>query len=342
MTGTVRRFTSCLSLILSLLLSTCVPFGTQPPTLQTVRLKVVVLPLLQYAPFYIAVEEGYFQEQAIEIEFIKLTRAADATSALAQGELDVQGGTINVGLLNAIGRGAEIKIVADRGYVAPSGCDNGGFAARRALVEAGELSSPAKLKGRQIAFNPASFSGYVMDRLLNTAGLTLDDVVSVDVPDAAILEALQNGTIDLAYVVEPLLTRTLQAGHAILWMPRRRIVPNSHNAFVVYGPNLLKKNPDAGRRFMVAYRKAVQQYNQGKTERNVEIIAKHTELQPEFLKQLCWPHLRSDGRIDTQSILDFQDWAVKHGYLEKSLTPEQFWDPSFVEYANEILGVSSQ
>jgi NitT/TauT family transport system substrate-binding protein len=342
MVGIVRKSAVRIALMLGLLMAACASSGTQSTTMKTVGLKVVVLPFLNYAPFYIALEEGYFQEQALEVEFVRLPRNADATSALVQGELDVLGGTVNVGLLNALARGADIKIVADRGYLAPSGCANSGFVARRVLVEAGELDSPASLKGKQIAFDPVSFSGYLLDKLLDGAGLGLDDVVSVDVPNAAIPEALENGTIDLASVIEPSLTRTLQTEHVVLWMATRDIVPGYHNSFVIFGPNLLSESPDVGRRFMVAYRKAVQQYNQGKTERNVQIVAQHTELEPEFLMEVCWPHLSKDGRIDTQGLLDFQAWAVEKGYLDNPITEEQFWDASFVEYANEVLGASSQ
>ena len=104
----------------------------------------------------------------------------------------------------------------------------------------------------------------------------------------------------------------------------------------------MEENPDAGRRFMVAYLKAVWQYNQGKTERNLEILAEYTGLDRELLNQACWPTARNDGQINVESILDFQAWAVEKGYLDSLVTEEQFWDPGFVEYANEVLDTPSQ
>jgi NitT/TauT family transport system substrate-binding protein len=89
---------------------------------------------------------------------------------------------------------------------------------------------------------------------------------------------------------------------------------------------------------MVAYLKAVRQYNQGKTERNLEIMEEFTKLDQELLKMSCWMPMRSDGYINVESVLDFQAWAVEKGYLDRPVTEEQFWDPSFVEYANQVLG----
>ena len=88
--------------------------------------------------------------------------------------------------------------------------------------------------------------------------------------------------------------------------------------------------------------KAVRQFNEGKTERNLELLAEFTGLDRELLEQACWPSLRDDGQINVQSILDFQAWAVEKGYLDSPVTEEQFWDPSFVEYASEVLGTPSQ
>jgi NitT/TauT family transport system substrate-binding protein len=91
---------------------------------------------------------------------------------------------------------------------------------------------------------------------------------------------------------------------------------------------------------MVAYLKAVRQYNQGKTERNLEILAKHTRLDRDLLMQACWPSVRDDGQINIQSILEFQDWAVKKGFLDSPVKMDQFWDPGFIEHANRVMEAS--
>lgn len=327
-------------LALILLLQACAPAVIEQP--EPITLKVVLLPYLTFAPLFIAEEEGYFAEQRLQIEFVKMERSSQAIPALAQGELDVVGGTTSFSILNAIARGAEIRFVADKGYVAPTSCAYNGLMARRALVEAGELDSPAQLQSRRIAVNPASYSGYYAAKLLNTVNLTLEDVEVMDISNPVKLEAFEKGTIDVAYASEPWVTRVLEAGHAVLWMPAGQVSPDFQLGFILYGPTLLEENLDAGRRFIVAYLKAVRQYNQGKTERNLEILAEYTGLDEELLKQTCWPSLRDDGQINVQSVLDFQAWAVEKGYLDTVVREEQFWDSSFVEYADEVLGASSQ
>jgi hypothetical protein len=86
----------------------------------------------------------------------------------------------------------------------------------------------------------------------------------------------------------------------------------------------------------------VRQYNEGKTERNLEIMAEFSGLDEEFLKAACWFYIYDDGHVNVQSILDFQHWAVGKGYLDSVVPEEQFYDPSFIEYANQVLGTPSQ
>jgi NitT/TauT family transport system substrate-binding protein len=305
-------------------------------------LKVVVLPYLSFAPLFIAQEEGYFAEQGLQIEFVRMERSLAAVSLLDRGKLDVVGGTVSVGLLNAAAHGARIRIVADKGYLGTGGCTASAVVARRALVESGRLDPPAKLRGLRIAFHRAAFSEYCAEKTLQAAGLTLDELKAVDIPEQVVPEALKTGTVDLATLAEPWLTRMAQEDDAVIWSQTHQVVPDFQSGFILYGRNLLDADPEIGRRFMLAYLKGVRQYNQGKTERNLEILARHTGLDRELLRKTCWIPVHETGQINVQSMLNFQSWATKKGLAETLLAPSQFWDPRFVEYANQVLNARTR
>jgi NitT/TauT family transport system substrate-binding protein len=328
-------------LLVVLLLGACSPKGGgQQP--EPVELKVVLAPYLAYAPLFIADEEGYFVEQGLQIEFIRLARSAEAIPSLVSGEVDVLPTAVSVALLSAVARDQDIRLVAGLNYDASAGCTVNALLARPELLDSGELDSPAQLGGRRVSMRTAGINEYLLETMLDTTGVTLGEIEVVDVPAAAEAEALEKGTIDVAFASEPWVTRNLQTGHADIWTPLKQVIPDFQAAIIVYGPTLLEENPDVGRRFVVAYIKALQQYREGKTARNIEILAEYTELDRELLTEACWPTFPDDGRINVQSVLDFQAWAVKKGYLDSPVTEEQFWDPSFVEYASEVLGASSQ
>jgi NitT/TauT family transport system substrate-binding protein len=325
-----------------LLLQGCGYSESLQDQLEPVTVKVLVQPYLSYAPFFIAQDEGFFAEQALQVEFVQMSEAIEAVPALTQGTLDVAAGLIWPSHLNAMARGAHIRIVADKGHIGRRDCSYTSIMVRPALVETGELEDPARLKNRRIVLNPASFTGYYLDTLLDGAGLSLEDIEIADVPVPARPEALENGAVDGVIVSEPWVTRILQGGQGVIWMPAQQVIPDSQVGSIFYGPSLLDSDSDVGERFMIAYLKAIRQYNRGKTERNLEIMAEYTKLDQELLMQACWPALHDDGRINTQAVLDFQGWAVSRNLLDTSVSEEQFWEPSFIEHANDALGALTE
>ena len=334
----LRKYALWSCLLAALLIAACAPPAEEQPRPEPVTLKVLLLPYLSFAPFFIAEEEGYFAEQGLEIEFIRMARNLEAIPALAQGEIDVVAGSVTINTLNAIAHGARLRYVADKGYFDPTGCGTySAIMARRSLMEAGELDDPTRMQGRRIAMYTAGASEYLVDTILGSAGLTMNDIEIADVPAPTMADAFGDGTIDLAVISEPWITRIQDTGNAAVWMPFAQVLPDFQWVLIQYGPSLLDENPDAGRRFLVAYLKAVRQYNEGKTERNIAIVSKATGLDETLLTEVCWPSFRDDGSVNMHSVLDYQAWAVERGYLDTPVTEEQLWDPSFVEQANEVL-----
>jgi len=302
-------------------------------------LKAVVFPFLALSPFFIAQEEGYFAEQNLDVEFVKIAENL-AFTALARGELDVWSGMMAIGSFNAIQRGSNIRFVAPRGSFTPDGCPFLAMVARKTLVDTGQLERPAHLKGRNVAWYRGSVEEYFLDKVIQKDGLTTNDFTKITIPPPADMGAMEKGTLDLTVAGEPWVTRLVRSGHGVLWVPVQDAIPGFQFSAIMYGPNLLEKNPDAGKRFMVGYFKGVRQYNQGKTDRNLEIISKYTRLDKPLLEKACWPQFRNDGRMNIQSIRDFQDWAVARGYLDRALPEDAWMDSSFIEHANKVLGKS--
>jgi NitT/TauT family transport system substrate-binding protein len=315
-------------------------YGLEHHQPEAAKVKLLLLPFLSSAPFFIAIEEGYFIEQRLQIDLVRMANTATAIPSLAQGDLDVVGGNLRVSLLNAILRDGRIKFVADKGHLASTGCSYYQVIARRASVKPGDPVTPAQLRGKRISIGAGlpTAAGYFAEKLANAVGLAISDVEIVEhLPHPAELDALEKGSIDFIIDGEPKATRIAQGGQGVFWKPVQHLAPDFQYDVVIFGPNLLQNNPEAGKRFMVAYLKAVRQFNQGKTDRNLEILGKSTGLGPELIRKACWPQFRSDGKINVGSVIDFQSWAVKKGFLDRMATENQFWDPAFVEYANKFL-----
>ena len=97
------------------------------------------------------------------------------------------------------------------------------------------------------------------------------------------------------------------------------------------------ERPEVGERFAVALLKAVRQYGEGKTPRNLEILERGMGLSREQLTEACWSAMRLDGRIDTESVRGYQEWNVSRGLLGRVLEDHEIFDHRFVDHANEVL-----
>jgi ABC-type nitrate/sulfonate/bicarbonate transport system substrate-binding protein len=302
-----------------------------------IHLKVLYNRYLASAPLAIAMAEGFFEAQGLDVELVHLTSTADAMPALIRGDIDVSPGLIKVADFNAMARGAALRIVADQGHSAPGPCVDAGLVARPGFLSSTGGGSADGLRGARISATPLSYGEYVLETFVNSKGLKLSDVALSRLPAASAAEAVAAGSIDFTYLAEPFLTAATRSGRAVLWTPLPAIFPMAQLAAVIYGPNLLEKNRDAGRRFLTAYLQGVRQYNLGKTPRNLEILSRETGLDAEALRSSCWTEIRADGKIDVASVLEFQRWAVRRGVLDAVVPAETFWDPSFAEAAGRNL-----
>jgi NitT/TauT family transport system substrate-binding protein len=301
------------------------------------RVRVATSPFLSWAPLFIGDAEACFRRRGIEVEFIRMTGNVEALPALVAGQIDVVPGLLAPGYFNLMSRGADIRFVADKGHVESEGCCYRGILARRDLVEEGKLDSLPQLRGLRIAAERTAVSYYDVDRLLAAAGLTSDDVELIDVSYAAKLEAFEQGAIDVATASEPWLTMILDAGRAVLWKSTHELIPDYQHSFILFGPRLLNEDRDVGVRFVTAYLDAVRLYNQGKTDRNVEIIATQTGLSRDIVARACWVPIRDDGAMNVESVLEYEEWAHARGLLDEVVPVERFWSPFFIDEAGKRL-----
>jgi NitT/TauT family transport system substrate-binding protein len=301
---------------------------------ETTRVKVAQIPTTSNGPLFIAQEEGYFARQGIDVEWVKFSGVAAALPLLVNGDIAVSAGPLTPGLINAIAKGANVRIVAEKGRVAAGYCTPAALVVRRDLYEEGLIRNVSDLKGRKIM--AISDQDYGMFRALSLGNLTTADVELIDMDFASGVIAFRNKGIDAAVLTEPYVTQALESGSVVVLVPGQEIYPDYPYA-LYYGPAILEKNPDLGRRFMIAYLQGVRQYNEGKTERNLEILQNYTRLDRELLNQSCLYPVAPDGNLPWKPVNEYLEWMYANKKIAQKPDENQLFDKSFVLYANAEL-----
>jgi len=286
------------------------------------KLRVLVTPHVSYAPLMIADAEGFFKAEGLDVEIVAGLRAEESVAALVTGDIDVLPGPLRAGLLSAIAQGAKVRIAAGQGELARDGCTYFAVVLRPGL-EPSPATPITKMRTSQ-----DGATRYVVSRMLAPHGIDVKSIETVRIPEAVMVASLQQGSIDAVAVSEPALTRTSKAGR--VWIRAQDAVPDFQWGVLVFGERLLRKDRDAGMRFVRAYERGVTQYREGKTARNVAIIAKATGESEAITREACWPTFRAGSPIEWQSIDEFQRWANAEHLMERTLARDQVLDSAFV------------
>ncbi len=292
---------------------------------------------INYGPIYFADVAGYFEEFGIELEVLTFNRVTESVPLLASGQMDVYAGSNTAGLINIFGQEPYVKAIANRGQIVKGDCSFQAILVRKDLFESGAVKGPENLEGLIIASNTSATRGFNLHTYLGQAGLSFDDVEISGIPSASYIDAFENKTIDAIVTPELNLTRVLQAGNAVVLSRTEDIIGPYLSSILAFGPRLIHDDPDLGVRFLAAYLKGVKQYNEGKTDENLELLAKKTGEDIELLNAACWMPIREDGWIDFSFVDPFQQWSFEMGQLDETISEEQYWDSSFLEAATSLL-----
>ena len=277
---------------------------------------------LGWAPLMIAQAEGFFRDEGLDVEMVLGMQPEDGLVALITGNIDVRPGALHAAFLSAVARGAPIRIVAGSGVLDPEGCTYYGIVLRPGLDSSGTPDV------RSIRTSIDGSTRYVASRMLGQRGVSIDRMETMRVQDVMLAMALEKGSIDAAAVTEPALTRLAKIG--TLWLSGQDAAPGYQWSVLAMGERMTVRDRDTGLRFMRAWHRAVAQLRQGKTDRNVAILAEANGETVEHTREACWPSFTADSRVNWQSIDEFQHWAKSQGFMERTVTAAQALDSTLV------------
>lgn len=299
--------------------------------------------------YFVAHAKGYFKEEGLDVSFTPFPSAATMIAPLASGELQVGAGGPSAGLYNAISRGMDIRIVADKSKnVVNRGSQK--LLVRKALVESGRVKTLADLKGLKFANGaPGSSASSVIYKVLQKAGLEASDITEVSMSFPQQVAALESGAIDFAMPPDPATTLALNRGVAVSLLNGWDVYPVHQIAVTLYSGRFATQQPDAARRFMRAFLKGVRYHNDALNEKGEfsgakgdEVVKILTEYGPfkdpalyrSFILAFCDP----DGGLHMESLKEDIEIFQKLKLLEKPVDINQVVDLSFRDWALKELG----
>lgn len=316
------------------------------PAGAAVTVRVALQGAASDAGVFVGLEAGYYRELGLAVEPVIVRAIPDMLPMLISGQVEAAGVGINAGTLNALGRQAGFKLVADKGSTTPGH----GFLAwvvRKDLVDSGRFRQDADLRGLSFAITPpveATQSMVALQRLLRRLDLRLEDLDLRPLPFGDMPAAYAGGAIDSSFLVEPLVSAGEQSGVLVRWRGVDEIAPNLPLGLIAYSTRFAEGQPDAARAFMVGYVRAVRTYldamDHGRgREQVIAALTRHTEVKDAAVYERMVPAgLHPDGRIAVEELAASIETYRAMGALTEAVEVGRIVDHQFVDHARERLG----
>jgi NitT/TauT family transport system substrate-binding protein len=304
------RLIAAVTTALLLAAAGCGTDDEKPPAAgQPDKVNTGVIAIVDVAPIYLGKKQGFFTEQNIDLTLTTAQGGAAIVPAVLSKEFQF-GFSNTISLLIGATKNVPVKAVANG--VNSTGVDGKDFAGLFVKADS-PIKSPKDLAGKTVAANT----------LKNIVETTVRESVRKDGGDAAAVKftelafpdqvpALEKGSVDAIFVVEPFQQAAVAAGARKIASSYVDAAPDLTVAMYFTSNELLKTNPDLVRRFTEAMKKSLAYADQHPDEVRA-VLADYTKIAPEAREALVLPKWPAD--VNRASVDRLADLAVTDGLI---------------------------
>ncbi len=332
-----RRTMLTLALGLSSLGGAATRLGAQ--TKPALHIRVVHVPVLIFAPLYVAIERGYFTREGLDVELIGTPGGTSAFVEMASGRAEAVVGGLGAGLFNAAARGLDFKVVGPAHLERPPVSTP--LVVSRRAYDAGEIRAVRDLRGKRVSVNVlGSATEFWLNAAMLHGGLTLADVRPVEVNFPEVPAALANGAIAAGLLGEPLATLAEDRGQIVRLS--EDFINGVQVTAVYFGGEFMRRQADHAVGFMTAWLRACRDLSPTAYRRPevAQIVQKYTGVPADVVRRARPPYHEPNGQMDFNDFTRLQEFFRTRGELTytRPLPPSAYVDTSFVRRALARVG----
>jgi NitT/TauT family transport system substrate-binding protein len=275
-----------------------------------------------WATAWIAKEAGYFLDEGLDVELIRVGGSTRMVAAMLGGSAPIiQAGA--AAALAATAAGSDVVIIGATGTVSPF-----------RLMARPEIKQPSDLKGKKAG--------------ITTFGSTSDQVVRIALKkfnlepnkDVALLSlgaqpevfaALQSGAIDVGALSFPLYPKAAQLGMREL-VNFGSLGVEDINGTVITTRSYIAKNRETALGFMRAFTRGMHRYRTDK-EFSKRVLAKYGKVNDAEILEGTWQDYAPTMQKNPRPSLKAIQYLIENQFKDKKPLPkpEQFVDTSLVD-----------
>lgn len=264
-----------------------------PPQL----IRIGINPWPGYEFLYLAEQKEFYQEEGLNVKIVHYSSLEDVLRALKQGQIDGMGSTvIELIQVTRMGKAAKIVMVSDYSH----GAD--------VIVTRDHITQLSQLRGMRVGLEFQSVGIFMLARALDKAGLSLDDVKVLNMPQLEMARAFEAGEIDVAITYPPTSMEILAQARARVLFDSSAI-PGEVLDVISLDASVLASQPELQGRLFKVWDRALAYAASNKAEAYA-IMAQREQITPAAF----------EGFLEGITILDSADQAsIFHSKLEEAI-----------------------
>ena len=300
--------------------------GTAARAAEPIRLRVSTIPIADTASFEVAREKGFFAAEGLEIDTTPTSGGAVGIPALMSGQLQIAYSNV-VSIVLAASQGLDLVIVAAADETGDAPPDLAGLVSKPG---AGFKDGKA-LEGKRVAVNSRNniIWLYTREWIAGTGG-DPNKVSYIEVPFPQMTDAVAQGRVDAAMLVEPFLSGGLKGGQleSVGWpysTVQKRLPVSQFATTRAYA----EANPEILGKFRRAMAVATDWTNANiKSEEFLKLLSGYTKAPAERIKDATAPVFVKT--VDPASVAFVAALMKKHGILKNDVDAAKLIHPAVV------------
>jgi NitT/TauT family transport system substrate-binding protein len=290
-----------------------------------------------HMPMYIALDRGFFKEEAIEAEIISLEGGVGTARALTAKAVDVASTSADPLIASAAAGGEIIGVYTYAPRVT------------NAMIGGAKVKTLADLKGKIIGIQEKNGFADVVSRLvLSKAGVKENEVTFLSTSTAGRLPALLAGQVDTGILHIEQVYKAMEENPSLNFVSRLwEADPLWWYSAYAMNKETIKNDPDVAERFVRAIIKSTRWMY--KPENKAQVVESYLKFNKGFTKELAdktyddivkakqWPMNEGVSREIVEHTVKTQ---MELGILktDKAPTYEQLYDRTFIDKVLKELG----
>ncbi len=272
---------------------------------------------------YVAEDQGFFEENGLEVTITDYASGKAATDALIDGEADIATSADFVFVSNSFDH-ADLRVF---GTVATAEVIE--LVARK---DKG-ITTPTDLNGKKIGVTRRSSAESDLGKFLLYNGLSIDDVELVDLNPSGIVEAVINGDVDAGVTWDPNVYNIKEelGDNAVSWS-----VVESFYFVLITKEDWIEDNPSASERFIKSVLEA-EDYIKDNSEEAKEFVKNRFDYESDYI-DYSWPNQEFAVILEQAMLILFEDqarWSIDNNLTEATEIPN-YLDYIYLDALEEL------